>query len=164
MQRSTVVGGVILILLGALLLAGQILPHLFIWFSWPFFIIGGGALFIIAAAISGTGGLAIPGCIIGGIGGILFYQNLTGNWESWAYMWTLIPGFVGLGIALAGLLTPGCRRADNSGWFLMGISLVGFIVFGSAFGMNWMAAKFWPVILIVIGVIVLINSLFHPKR
>jgi len=164
MQRRNVVGGVILIIIGALLLASQILPHLFFWLSWPFIIIGVGALFIIAAAISGAGGLAIPGCIIGGIGFILFYQNFTGNWESWAYMWTLIPGFVGLGIALAGLLTPGRRRADNSGWFLMGISLVGFIVFGSAFGMNWMAAKFWPVILIVIGVIVLINSFFHPKR
>ena len=164
MRRSPVVGGVILILLGTLLLVGQLMPNLFIWFSWPFIIIGVGFLFIIAAAISGTGGLAIPGCIIGGIGSILYYQNLTGNWESWAYMWTLIPGFVGLGIALAGLLDPHYRKADNSAWFLIALSLVGFIIFGGAFGMPALAMKFWPLILILIGVITLLNSLVRIKR
>lgn len=164
MQRSTVVGGVILILLGALLLVRQVVPHLFIWFSWPFYIIGFGLLFIIAAAISGTGGLAIPGSIIAGIGGILYYQQLTGSWESWAYMWTLIPGFVGFGIVMAGLFEASCRKIDNSGWFLIALSLVGFIVLGGAFGMPWIAVKFWPLILILLGVIALINSFIRIKR
>ncbi len=42
----------------------------------------------------------MPSIIVGGIGGILAYQDYTGHWESWSYLWTLIPGFVGLGIGV----------------------------------------------------------------
>jgi hypothetical protein len=42
--------------------------------------------------------MAVAACIIGGIGGILYWQSYTGDWASWAYVWTLIPGFSGIGI------------------------------------------------------------------
>src|SRR5438552_19018391 len=43
-------------------------------------------------------GLAVPGTVITGTGLILFYQNITGHWQSWAYVWTLYPLFVGLAL------------------------------------------------------------------
>jgi len=48
-------------------------------------------------------GLAIPGTIIGGLGLMMFLQNLTGYWESWSYSWTVMLVLVGLGIFIMGL-------------------------------------------------------------
>ena len=100
-KRRNIAGGLILILLGAFFIYWQLAPDKFTswfddYFSWPYYIIGTGLVFILISIVTGTGGLAVPGSIIGGIGGILFYQNLTGDWVSWAYIWVLIPGFVGL--------------------------------------------------------------------
>lgn len=61
-------------------------------------------LFVIGL-LTGEPDMAIPACIVGGIGGILYFQAIgVLTWQSWAYMWTLIPGFVGLGLLIAGLL------------------------------------------------------------
>ena len=99
-RRSSLVGGLVLVLLGALFLAVQWLPGLQLWFSWPLIIIGIGVLLLIVGLLTGVPAMAIPACIVGGIGGLLYWQNATGNWESWAYAWTLIPGFVGVGMVL----------------------------------------------------------------
>jgi hypothetical protein len=52
-----------------------------------------------------NGRAGCPGSILAGIGGIFYYQNLTNDWESWAYIWALIPGFVGIGVSSAGSST-----------------------------------------------------------
>jgi len=39
----------------------------------------------------------------------LLYQSLTGHWESWAYVWSLYPVFLG-----AALIFVGRRTGDNS--------------------------------------------------
>jgi bacteriorhodopsin len=88
----------------------------------------------------------IPGTIISGIAGILMWQNATGRWFSWAYVWTLIPGFVGLALFVFSLVSP--REGANkdvrlaSRW-LMGISLALFLVFTTFLSpMRW----FWAVL------------------
>jgi len=105
--------------------------------------------------------LATPACIVGGIGVLLYWQNVTGNWESWAYAWTLIPGFVGVGIVLTGLLSRGNRQSVHEGGTLILISLVLFAIFGSFFGALGLMGKYWPILLVALGLLMLIRPLFR---
>ncbi len=156
-RRSSLVGGALLVLLGAAFLARMWMPNV-LELTWPVYILGLGFVFLVAAVLSRVGALAIPGCIISGIGGILYYQNQTGNWETWAYVWTLIPGFVGIGMVLSSLLTPG-SRLDHSGWFLVGISALGFIIFSGITVLDTNLFKFWPVLLILAGLSIALRTL-----
>ena len=166
-NRQGLLWGILLILLGAFFLLVQMMPGVFGLIYWPFFIIGAGGMFLLAAILTRTGGLAIPGCIIAGIGGILYWQALTGRWESWSFMWTLIPGFVGVGVIFAGLLDRERPHFETGGLVLMAISAMGFLVFGSAFGAlfgyDFDFGMLWPVFLIGIGVITLLGALFRRR-
>ncbi len=153
-KRSSIIGGLILISIGLFFLALDAFPELGNWIDlsrqWPLIIVGGGLLFLLGAFM-GTPPLAVPGAIVTGIGSILYYQNLTDNWASWSYVWTLIPGFVGIGLILLGLLDSAERENLAHGVRLLVVSLVLFTVFGllmSGFGGLW---RFWPLILIGIG-------------
>ena len=161
-RRTALAGGIILIVLGVMFLAGQIMPGLSRWlrieYSWPLWVIGSGAFLFILGLMTGAPGLAVPACIVGGIGGLLYWQNATGNWGSWAYAWTLIPGFVGLGTLLMGILGEKPRESITGGLWLMFISLILFFIFGSVFGGLGMFGPYWPVLLIGLGVVVLLRS------
>jgi hypothetical protein len=120
---GSLVGGIILIALGLLSLFGQIFRGFpFLSYLWPFIIIGFGGLFFVGMLAGGKSmaGLAIPGAIISGLGLMMFIQNLTGYWQSWAYSWTVILVLVGLGIFIMGLYTedtaspPGRPARDES--------------------------------------------------
>ncbi len=160
-RRSGLAGGVVLILLGALFLAVQLIPGLRLWVSWPWMIIGVGILLLVIGAVTGVPAMAIPACIVGGIGGLLYYQNATGDWESWSYAWALIPGFVGVGITLSGLLEGRVRQAVRGGGWLILISLVLFAVFGSFFGALGLAGRYWPALLILLGLLLLLGNLLR---
>jgi hypothetical protein len=160
-HRHGIMWGILLILLGCFFLITRLMPDIFGEESWPFIVIGVGAVFLLSALLTGNGGLAIPGCIVGGIGGILYYQSLTHDWESWAYAWTLIPGFVGVGVILAGLFSRDHPRFDTGGLVLIAISAMGFLIFGGSFGLNLNVNTLWPIFLIGIGVITLIGALFR---
>jgi hypothetical protein len=162
-RRSSLAGGLVLILLGALFLAVQWVPGLQLWFSWPLIIIGIGVLLLIVGLLTGVPAMAIPACIVGGIGGLLYWQNATGNWESWAYAWALIPGFVGVGMVLSGLLGGDTRQTVRGGAWLILISLVLFAVFASFFGALGLVGRYWPVLLIGLGLLVLAQSLFRSR-
>lgn len=163
-QRKGIVGGIILILLGLLFLANELFPQAFKFWDWPFIIIGLGLVFLLWAILAGTGGLAVPGSILSGIGGILYYQNMTGDWESWAYIWALIPGFVGLGVIISGIIDGNIKEAFTSGLTLLVISGVLFFAFGSAFGLEHELVQYWPVLLIVLGLIALVRVIFPGNQ
>jgi hypothetical protein len=150
----------VLILLGAWFLAVQIVPGLDDWFEWPLLIVGVGALLLVIGLLTGVPGMAVPACIVGGIGGLLYWQFITGNWESWAYAWTLIPGFVGVGIILSGLLGGGFRKGLREGVPAILVSVVLFAVFGSMFGALGILGTYWPALLILLGVWLLVQNLF----
>ena len=162
-RRSSIVGGAILILVGGLLFAAQILPDFMpnIWqiVGWPWIIIGVGAFLLILGLAVGEPGLAVPACIVGGIGCILSYQWYTGDWESWSYIWTLIPGFVGVGIVLMNLLG-GKESSLKDGGTLILISFIMLAVFGSFFVAIGLAGKYWPVLLILLGLVLMGRTLF----
>ena len=166
-RRSSLTLGIILILLGAFFLTFQLFPGLSQWInwstSWPLMIVGIGLVFLVSAITSGASGLAIPGTIISGIGGLLWWQALTDKWDSWAYTWALIPGFVGVGIILAGLLSGKIRGAITGGGWLIMISLIMFFLFGSFLGGMELFGAYWPILLIILGLFVLIRPLLHHR-
>jgi len=166
-RRSNLAAGLLLILLGVWFMAVQFVPELRAWmdieYSWPLIIVGLGVLLLVFGLLIGVPAMAVPACIVGGIGGLLYWQNAMGNWESWAYVWTLIPGFVGVGIVLAGLLGGEIRQAVRGGSWLILISLVLFTVFGSFLGgLGWLG-PYWPILLIALGVLIFARSLFQSR-
>lgn len=163
-RNNGIVLGIILIILGLLFLAREIAPQYFQFWDWPIIIIGLGGIFLLWAILSGTGGLAVPGSILAGIGGIFYYQNLTGDWESWAYIWALIPGFVGVGIIISGIIDRNYKEAFTGGLIMLLISGMLFFAFGSAFGLPQEVTMYWPALLILLGIVALVRALSSGKR
>jgi hypothetical protein len=161
--RTSVVGGILLILLGLFFLALQMMPESMAWLriemSWPLIVMGVGVFLLVFGLLVGAPGMAVPACVVGGIGALLYWQNVTGNWESWSYAWALIPGFVGIGVILNGLLG-GDKLRDSleGGFWLILISMVMFAIFGSFLGGLTLFGSYWPALLIVLGLVVLVRS------
>jgi hypothetical protein len=101
--------------------------------------------------------------IMCGIGGLLYWQNATGNWDSWAYAWTLIPGFVGVGVFLAELLEGKLTSAIQGGGWLILISLTMFVIFASFLGGPEWIGPYWPALLILVGVAMLVRTFFRSR-
>jgi hypothetical protein len=167
-SNAPLVAGTLLVAFGLLALLGQVFRDVVNWsYIWPLVIIVIGSLFFAGMFLGGrqVSGLAIPGSIIGGIGLLLLYQNLTGHWESWAYAWSLIVVFVGLGIFLSGLYgaDEGQKRA---GLKVAQIGLILFVIFGAFFEMIFSAdggpgirSLLFPVVLILLGLYLVVRRL-----
>lgn len=157
-NRTTLILGILLILAGVYFVLVNAVPGfadlINITFSWPVIVMLVGAGLLVLGLLTGTPEMAVPAFIVAGIGGILYYQNMTGNWGSWAYLWTLIPGFSGLGILAAWLLGDRKKHSVRSALDTIGTSLVLFVVFGAFFGAFRDLGPYWPVLLIVAGLLV----------
>jgi hypothetical protein len=166
-NRSRFFIGIILILLGICFLFVQLVPGLSnlvrIELSWPVIVIGVGIFLFLFGLLANEPGMSVPACVVGGIGCILYWQNLTNNWESWAYVWTLIPGFVGVGILISGIWEGQFRSSWSSGSSLLVISLIMFLIFGSLFG-HLPFGDYWPVLIILLGLWLFIRTLFRTRR
>jgi hypothetical protein len=167
-QRTALAGGILLILLGACLLLARMSPDFQALLpqnlGWPLSLVGVGLLLLVIGLVSGTPAMAVPACVVAGIGLILNYQVATGDWGSWLYMWALIPGFAGFGTVLAGILGMNPSRSIPDGLWTMVVSLALFLVFSSIFGGPVPAGPYWPVLLIALGLVGLIRNVFFPRR
>ncbi len=161
-KKQTLIWGFLLVLIGGVLLADQLLPAWTINLDWPWIVLGVGLVFLLFAVLTRTGGLAIPGTIISGIGGILYYQNLTGSWETWQFAWTLIPGFVGIGLAVAALISPQ-EHGDvwQSSLILLVISAILFVAFGGSSLLGFNSRLVWPALTIGVGLFMLIRGIMR---
>lgn len=162
-NRSSLFLGVLLILLGAWLVISRQVPSVQNWlddnFAWPMWTIGAGLVILLIGLITGNPGMAVPAAIVSGIGGILYYQYLNDDYASWSYMWALIPGFVGVGIILAGLLGEHTRQNLSRGLNLLFISAAMFLIFAAFFGGISILGDYGaPVILILVGGYILIRG------
>src|SRR3990172_225763 len=164
-SKNNLAVGLLLVLLGLWFLALRLVPGLEtwadFWFDWPFIIIGAGVLLLLIGLLTGVPGMAVPAAIVGGIGGLLAWQNATNNWESWAYAWKLIPGFVGVGVILAGLLGKTGRKSLREGGNLIVISLALFIIFASFLGGSNLLGAYWPILLILLGLWMILRPIFR---
>jgi len=135
--RTFLVLGLVLILGGAWMIALVNNPELKAQWaslvSWPLLVVAVGFGLLLLGLLVNAPDMAIPATIVAGIGLILYYQNQSGNWASWAYMWALIPGFVGLGTVLAGILGGGGWRRVREGLDLMLFSLIMYAIFAALF-------------------------------
>jgi hypothetical protein len=138
-NRTQLILGILLILAAGWLIATRIYPDLgniihLPPFEWPMWVVLVGAMLLVLGLLVGAPGMAVPACIVAGIGGILYYQNATGDWASWAYLWTLIPGFVGVGSILSGILGDDFKRSVREGLNVLLVSAVLFVIFSGIFG------------------------------
>ena len=171
-RRASTTFGVLLILIGGWFMAVNFVPSLESWalryLDWPFWIVGFGFIFFVAAFTSGVGGLAVPGFIIMGVGGILAYQNATNDWESWAYAWTIFPGLVGIGLLFSNTIEGRFRKGLREAGPPLSSSIIMFLLFStffrSIFGQEPLLGDYWPVLLILVGVWMLIRNMFFPRR
>ncbi len=169
--RAGAIFGALLILLGIIFLIGQFISIDFGHYLWPFFVIGFGALFFIGMVASGQSGgaLAIPGSIFVMVGLILLVQNTFNVFESWAYAWTLIIVAVGIGIAIQGFWS-NRRDLPSQGWRLIRLGLLLFLIFGAFFELfifhqnSILGRIFWPVALILVGIVLIFSRLLRPSR
>ena len=159
-NRSQMLIGAFLILLGIWFLIVRFVPGLGFLSDWPMVIVSIGVGLLLFGIVAGAPGMAVPATIVAGLGGLFAYQNATGDWASWAYAWTLIPGLVGIGIILTGLLEADFRSKVGPGGWLILISAVMFGIFGSFLGAGGLLGPYWPALLVLVGLILLAQSAF----
>ena len=167
-NRTQLALGVLLVLLGVWFIAVRQVPILkpfsnLTW-DWPFYVIGAGAILFVIGLVTDTPRMAIPAAIVAGIGGILYYQNVSQDWLSWNFMWTLLPSFVGVGDILAGLLGDDTRHNFGRGINLIVISAVLFLIFAAVFDrINILGNYGVAVLLILLGLYVIGRGLIRPR-
>ena len=138
--------GLLLLLVGILLLASEpiadfisgvgIDEEVLAW--WPILIVGLSLFFLVPALLGGPSrrlraGMAIPGALLAGIGAALLYTSLTDRWGAWAYLWSVFPFSLGLGMYAAGWIAD----APAFKWIGAGLAVggvVAYLVFATAFG------------------------------
>ena len=167
--RSQLALGVILLLIGGWFLLNQVNPQFRNFFEpyteWPVNMLLIGAGNLIVGLVTGSPGLAVPAAIVAGLGGIFYYQETSGNYNSWSYMWALIPGFVGVGTLIQGLLGENTASNLKRGLNLMVTSAVLFLVFAAFLGGWNILGDFGPaVLLILLGLYVLGSGLYKTFR
>jgi len=169
---STMAIGLILVLVGAALFAGQLLGIGIEDVGWPFFVVAAGvAIFVIGLVIADEQGMVIGGAITTTVGLVLLYQDQTGRWESWAYAWALVgPAASGLGLGVWGLRSGNGGDLRNGTWGLLGglaMFAIGFLFFEGVIGIGGdrLALPEWllPVAVIGIGLVVLGRAVLERR-
>lgn len=165
--------GLVLILVGVALFAGQLLGIGIEDIGWPLFVIAAGVgILVIGLVVANEQGMVIGGTIATTVGLVLLYQDQTGRWESWAYAWALVgPAASGLGLALWGVRSGNGSDIRNGTWSLLGglaIFAIGFLFFEGVIGIGGdrLALPEWllPVAVIGIGVVVLGRGLLGRRE
>jgi peptidoglycan/LPS O-acetylase OafA/YrhL len=157
-------------LLGGLLLGGLLalflLRHVTA-VSVPFYVILPGLVLLVSAAILGKRAsvLAIPGCMATTFGSILFYQQATGDYQSWNYAWALILAAAGVGMVIQGTRSEK-RRILRYGMRTLTSGAVLFLLLGTIFalisssdgaGPSNIGNVLWPLALIGAGVVMILR-------
>lgn len=166
-NRGQLAVGLVLILLGALFIAQKQIPALAPWVEmysqFPLNIIAAGALILLIGLLLGVPSMAVPAMIVACVGGILYYQNITEDYSSWSYMWTLIIVAIGLGTMLSGLLSRNMKEV-RSGLGSVATGAILFLVFGAFFGKIDLLGGYLPaVLLVLLGVWLLVRGVFRRK-
>ena len=167
-NRSQLILGILLIALGIWFFAQRAVPS-FADFTdkfmgFPYNLMWIGAALLVWGMFTGNPGMAVPAAIVAGVGGIFYYQEVSGNHDSWAYMWTLIPGFVGVGTVLQGLLGDNTRRNIVRGLNAMAFSAVMFLIFAAFLGGLEVLGNYTAAIaLIALGVWMLAKNLWRGR-
>lgn len=149
-NKSNKTTGIILILVGIVLLLAQF--GRFRWENlWPLFLIVGGGFFFLGFFSNRENyGLLMPASVLTVIGLFFLYSN-SGRWDQMEVLWPTFVLAPGIGFVLMYIFAP----KGNSFWIPASILLIIALVFYARF---WLLLRYWPVILIVLGVYLLIKA------
>lgn len=167
--------GALLVGAGALLLVGQAIDVTLGDLGWPLAVILPGVGLLVAGLVSPRlAGLVIAGAITTMVGLLLFYQNATGHWESWAYAWALAaPTGSGIGSVLGGMRSGSREMANAGAWqIVVGLALfaAGAVFFEGIIGISGrqLPVPDWvlPAAVIGLGALLLVRALVsgEPRR
>jgi hypothetical protein len=165
--------GAALVLVGGLLLLGQVAGIGLDDIGWPIWVIGVGIVILVAGiTVAGESGMVVGGTVVTTVGLVLLYQDATDHWESWAYAWALVgPAASGLGLALWGIRSGRATDVRNGTWGLLGglgIFVIGFLFFEGVIGISGERYQFadWllPVAVIGIGAVLLVRGLLERRE
>jgi len=175
-DRGALLLGTTLLAVGAVWILGQFLKIPLGGYLWPLVIILPGVfVFISALNMESTSGdsFAVLGSILTSVGVLLFVQNLTNTWASWAYAWALIaPTSIGIGQIIYGnhkkhesLAKTGLQMV-KAGLWIFGIGFIFFeLIIGlNGFGLSRFGLPVFPMVLIGIGVLILIRAVLFRGR
>jgi hypothetical protein len=148
---------VILIVVGLIFFFGEVFNIRFGSGFWPLLILVPGLIFLVSAfgGEEANSGLAGVGAVLTTLGLIFFYQNASGNWESWAYIWALLPTSVGLSQMVAGarngdsVLAESGRRMARTFAIVFAVGLIFFELI--IFDRGGVGGYLLPIALIVVG-------------
>lgn len=166
--RTQLVLGLLLIGLGVLFFGARFVGFGFLALWWPGFVLVPGLVMLVVSLFGGksTAGLAIPGAIAAASGAVLAFQNATGLWQTWAYLWPLVgPGAVGVGLAIFGARTGNARVRTVGGRLALAglvIAAVLGVFFELVVGLSGplgpvVGGVLWPVALIAAGLWLIVS-------
>jgi hypothetical protein len=174
-DRGSLLLGATLLVIGSVWILGQILHISLAGYLWPLTIILPGVLVFISALNTDSAGgdaLAVIGSILTSVGLLLFVQQLTHTWASWAYAWALIaPTSIGIGQVIYGkikkhesLVSTGLQMAKVGLWiFSIGFVFFELIIGLNGFGISRFGLPVLPVVLIGIGALILIRAITYKR-
>lgn len=155
--------GIALVVIGALVLAVQMMDLQA--FGWTLFVIVPGVAMLAIAFLGNrnAAGLAVPGSIVTTVGLILLVQSATSTFHTWAYAWGLVIAATGFGAFLHAALRAE-EAEQRSSLKLAGIGLALFAGFGAFFELfvfgglaGWVWRYALPIGLIVAGIALLVR-------
>lgn len=155
--RKFPVGGLILIVIGLVFL----LESLDICsFQWSHILIILGVLFYVNAFTSMDKGAVFPGTILLLIGLLFLLKSGHILYDPWYVLWPLFPAIVGFAFIVLFIFRPGDWGLLIPGGILM---LFGIIFLADNYGCigfdpGYIISRYWPLILIVIGVKLLLDA------
>lgn len=163
--------GALLIFVGLAFLAARYLEVFQGTATWPWLIVALGLALFALGLILPNSGMLIGGSVVATIGGILAWQASTGRWESWAWIWALLPTASGVGSFLSGLRTGNRRMRDAGLWqIVIGLALLmGFyLFFEQVIGLSGEPVPLpeWvlPAFLLGLGILVLLRAFIGPRE
>ncbi len=166
-----IVLGAFLAVLGAAFLLSNIFGLDLTSRLWPLWVLVPGlVLLTLAFSARLLAGLAVPGSVVAMAGVILLLLNATGQWQAWAYAWTLVaPTAVGAGLMIYGRVSirPASHRVGISlVLFGMVLFLLLLTFFELIIGLSgFTELRFmWPMVLILAGVLVLLGPYLWRRR
>ena len=165
--------GAALVVIGGLLLAGQVVGVGLDDIGWPIWVIGVGVVILVSGlTIAGESGMVVGGTVVTTVGLVLLYQDATNHWESWAYAWALVgPAASGLGLALWGVRSGRGEDVRRGTWGLLGglgLFAIGFLFFEGVIGIGGQRFEFadWllPVAVIGVGAVLVARGLLDRRE
>jgi len=167
-DRFSAFVAVMFIGLGILLLAFNFIEGLDLRHAWPLLFFIFAAAFYLPALLwrnerHGLGGLYIPGSILAALGLVFTYNTLSGDWGSWLFAWTWIPGGVGLGLMLGARVGGWSDVVFSVGAWMLGVNAAIFAALATFFGTPALSIV-GSVIFIVGGFTLVLATLLKPKQ